>query len=138
MPEPMIDLPYDLRALTATLVTEDDIPVDNLFSAKQRRLLVEPLYSSWQPPTLEDVTEPRIFLADSDVAVFGTPYQSAIAPDMFLSLDVAPNPAYIANEHRSYFVWEYGKAPEVALEIVSNRKGKEMDDKLRRYGQIGI
>ncbi len=142
MPEPLReqlpDLPYDLRALTAALVTEDDTPVDNLFSAKQRRLLVEPLYSSWQPPALEDTTEPRIFLADSDVGIFITPHQPPIAPDMFLSLDVEPNPAYLANEHRSYFIWEYGKAPEVAVEVVSNRKGKEMDAKLRRYSQYGI
>ncbi len=148
MPETLLELPYDLRALTATLVTEDDTPVDNLFSAKQRRLLVEPLYSSWQPTALEDTTEqmpleqsqlkPRVFLADSDVGIFITPYQPPIAPDMFLSLDVEPNPAYLANEHRSYFIWEYGKAPEVAVEVVSNRKGKEMDEKLRRYSQCGI
>jgi hypothetical protein len=45
----------------ANLVTEDDTPVDNIFSEKQERLFVEPLYSSWpgrgpagfflQPPT---------------------------------------------------------------------------------------
>jgi hypothetical protein len=28
------------------IVTEDDEPVDNIFSAVQQRLLVEPLYSS--------------------------------------------------------------------------------------------
>lgn len=158
MPETLLELPYDLRALTATLVTEDDTPVDNLFSAKQRRLLVEPLYSSWQPAALEATTEqlpleqtrleqsqleqtrlePRVFLADSDVGIFITPYQPPIAPDMFLSLDVEPNPAYLASEHRSYFLWEYGKAPEVAVEVVSNRKGKEMEEKLRRYSQCGI
>ncbi len=138
MPEPLMELPYDLRALTAALVTEDDTPVDNLFSAKQRRLLVEPLYSSWSPPPLEDAAEPRIFLADSDVGVFISPYQPPVAPDMFLSLDVAPNPAYIANEHRSYFIWEYGKPPEIAVEIVSNRKGKEMDEKMRQYARMGV
>ena len=142
MPEPLReqwpDLPYDLRALTATLVTEDDTPVDNLFSAKQRRLLVEQLYSSWQPTALEDTAKSRVFMADSGVGIFSSIYQTAIAPDMFLSLDVEPNPAYLATEHRSYFIWEYGKAPEVAVEVVSNRKGKEMDDKLRRYSQCGI
>lgn len=138
MPETLLDLPYDLRELTRNLVTEDDVPVDNLFSAKQRRLLVEPLYSSWHPPALEGADEPRIFLADSDVGIFISPYQPPLAPDMFLSLDVMPNPEYIADEHRSYFVWEYGKAPEVAVEIVSNRKSKEMDEKFRRYAQMGI
>jgi Uma2 family endonuclease len=138
MHETAIELPYDLRELTRNLVTEDDVPVDNLFSAKQRRLLVEPLYSSWQPPATEEGEVPRVFLADSDVGIFISPYQPPLAPDMFLSLDVAPNPEYLADEHRSYFMWEYGKAPEVAVEIVSNRKGKEMDEKFRRYAQMGI
>ncbi len=48
------------------LITEDDTPVDNLFSAKQQRLLVEPLYSGWENP------EP--FLADAHVGVFASVY----------------------------------------------------------------
>ena len=47
------------------LVTEDDTPVDNLFCAKQQRLLVEPLYSAWAGPG-----EGRPFLADANVGVF--------------------------------------------------------------------
>jgi hypothetical protein len=35
------------------IVTEDEAPVDNIFSEKQQRLLAEPLYSSWTPPQLE-------------------------------------------------------------------------------------
>jgi len=138
MPETLIDLPYDLAAITRDLVTEDDVPVDNLFSAKQRRLLVEPLYSSWHPPTVEGSTESRIFLADSDVGIFSSPRQPPIAPDMFLSLDVEPNPEYLGNEHRAYFVWEFDKVPEIAVEVVSNRKGKEMDAKMQRYAHLGI
>ena len=116
MLETVIDLPYDLRELTRNLVTEDDVPVDNLFSAKQRRLLVEPLYSSWQPPAPEDdgePTTPRQFLADSDVGIFSSPHQPPVAPDMFLSFDVQANADYFANEHRAYFVWEFEKFPEV-------------------------
>jgi Uma2 family endonuclease len=138
MPETLLDLPYDLAAITRNLVTEDEVPVDNLFSAKQRRLLVEPLYSSWQPPAAENSTEPRIFLVDSDVGIFSSPRQPPIAPDMFLSLDVEPNPEYFSNQHRAYFVWEFDKVPEVALEIVSNRKGNEMDAKMQRYARLGI
>lgn len=143
MPEPLVKLPYDLSALTRTLVTEDDTPVDNFFSAKQRRLLVEPLYSSWQPPSDEEdessaPQEPRKFLVDTDVGIFSSPYQPPIVPDMFLSLDVETNPEYFAAEHRAYFVWEFEKIPEVAVEIVSNRKGNEMDGKLRRYAHLGV
>ncbi len=142
MPETLLEIPTNLSALTRSLVTEDDNPVDNLFSAKQRRLLVEPLYSSWQPPALESDNKedqtPRIFLADSDVGIFISPYKPPIAPDMFLSLDVQANAEYFENEHRAYFIWEFAKTPEIALEVVSNRKGKEMGDKMQRYAQLGI
>ena len=142
MPETLLEIPTNLSTLTRSLVTEDENPVDNLFSAKQRRLLVEPLYSSWQPPALESETEeaikPRVFLADSDVGIFISPYKPPIAPDMFLSLDVQANAEYFENEHRAYFIWEFAKTPEVALEVVSNRKGKEMGDKMQRYAQLGI
>jgi Uma2 family endonuclease len=138
MHETAIELPYDLRELTRNLVTEDDVPVDNLFSAKQRRLLVEPLYSSWHPPALEGETEPRHFLADSDVGIFSSLHQPPVAPDMFLSFDVQADADYFENEHRAYFMWVFEKGPEVVVEVVSNRKGKEMDSKMQRYARMGI
>ncbi len=143
MPEALVQSSYDLKEVTRSLVTEDDTPVDNFFSAKQRRLLVEPLYSSWQPPPLEDEDEPisptpRKFLVDTDVGIFTSPYKPPIVPDMFLSLDVETNPEYFSDEHRAYFVWEFEKIPEVAVEIVSNRKGNEMHGKLRRYAHLGV
>lgn len=142
MLETVFDLPYDLRERMRNLVTEDDVPVDNLFSAKQRRLLVEPLYSSWHPPQIgegaEEETEPRHFLADSDVGIFSSLNQPPVAPDMFLSFDVQPNEDYFQNEHRAYFAWEFEKYPEVVVEVVSNRKGKEMDAKMQRYARMRI
>ncbi len=133
MPENEIELPYDLIALARTLVTEN-----TFFSTKQRRLLVEPLYSSWHPPALEKEAEPRQFLADSDVGIFSSPHQPPVAPDMFLSFDVQANADYFEHEHRAYFVWEFEKFPEVVAEVVSNRKGKEMDTKMQRYARTGI
>ena len=50
------------------LVTEDDTPGDDLFSAKQQRLLVESLYASWAGP--EDGCP---FLADANVGVLAEP-----------------------------------------------------------------
>ncbi len=112
------------------LVTEDDEPVDNIFSAKQQRLLVEPLYSSWR------IEQP--FLADANVGIFSTPYQPPIVPDMFLSLNAQVAEDWFAKQHRSYFLWEFGKPPEVTLEIVSNTKGEENRKKLQRYAELGI
>ena len=44
-----------------------------------------------------------------------------------------PPPGDGLKEHESYFLWEFGKAPEVIVEIASNTIGKELDEKLRRY-----
>ena len=110
--------------------TENDEPVDNLFSAKQQRLLVEPLYSSWQPL--------RSFLADANVGVFMSVYRSPLVPDMFLSLDVEEVEDWWAKEGRSYFIWVYGKPPDAVIEVVSNRVGGETDRKLEAYANMGI
>lgn len=120
------------------IVTEDETPVDNLFSAKQQTLL-KALYSSWTPPPREDQPEEkRKFLADVNVGVFYSPYSPPVVPDMFLSLDVEPHPDWHAHDHRAYFVWEFQKTPDVVVEIVSNRKGGELGEKLRLYARIDV
>ncbi|MCU0548755.1 MAG: hypothetical protein MUC48_05350 [Leptolyngbya sp. Prado105] len=43
------------------IVTEDDTPVDNFQSAKQQRLLIEPLYASWSQ-TLPFITDANVGL----------------------------------------------------------------------------
>ena len=121
------------------LVTEDDDPVDNLFSEKQQRLLTRSLYSSWTPPPVADNPEQkRLFLAAANVGVFYAINRPPIVPDLFLSLDVQVAEDWYAKRHRSYFVWEFGKVPELALEIVSNREGDESSRKLNSYARIGV
>jgi Uma2 family endonuclease len=112
------------------IVTEDDTPVDNLFSAKQQRLLVEPLYTSWNPG--------RQFIADANVGVFRAVKEPPVVPDMFLSLDVRPGEDIWLKENRSYFVWKYGKPPEAVIEVVSNTEGNEKGKKFGTYGRIGV
>jgi Uma2 family endonuclease len=112
------------------LVTEDDVPVDNLVSEKQQRLLVMCLYSSL---TLEES-----FLATANVGLFYALQQPALVPDVMLSLEVEVAEDWEQKEHRSYFVWEFGKPPEVAIEIVSNKIGNELGSKLRDYARAGV
>lgn len=112
------------------IVTEDDQPVDNMFSAYQQRLLVEPLYSAWKPA--------RSFLANANVGIFESPYEPPIVPDMWLSLDVTPPGDWQIRERRAYFIWEFLKAPEVVVELVSNRKGGEASRKVNRYERLRI
>ena len=114
------------------IITEDDTPVDNLPSEKQQRLLTEPLYSSWQRPG------GGYFLAAANVGIFNSVHLPPIVPDMFLSLDVQVADDWWQKEHRSYFTWEFGKSPEVVIEIVSNRVGEEAGLKFTRYATIGV
>ncbi|MGE0085549.1 MAG: Uma2 family endonuclease [Desulfococcaceae bacterium] len=112
------------------IITEDDTPVDNIFSEKQQRLLSESLNLSWKPGTP--------FIAAANVGIFYALHEPPIVPDMFLSLDVQVREDMWKKENRSYFIWEYGKPPEVAVEIVSNRKGGELDHKLKTYERIRV
>ncbi|WP_414623056.1 Uma2 family endonuclease [Calothrix sp. CCY 0018] len=106
------------------LITEDDTPVDNFASAKQQRLLVGSLYSSLQK---------QPFLAESNVGVYYTDLKPAIVPDVFLSLNVQVPQNWWEKQNRCYMVWRFGKPPEVAIEIVSNKVGDELGEKLRIY-----
>lgn len=120
------------------LITEDDTPVDNLFSEKQQRLLTEPLYSSWRPVQPGLKRKRRKFLAAANVGLFPSAYEQAIVPDVFLSLDVSVPVDWHSKEGRTYFFWQFGKAPEIVIEIVSNRKGGEITGKLEKYARAGI
>ncbi len=112
------------------LVIEDDTPVDNFQSEKQQRLLVEPLYSSWSPT--------RSFIAAANVGLFYRLKEDPIVPDALLSLDVTIPDDWSLKQNRSYFVWEFGKFPEVVVEIVSNRKGSELGTKKQDHARMGI
>ncbi|GAQ00112.1 Uma2 family endonuclease [Leptolyngbya sp. NIES-2104] len=100
------------------LTIEDDTPVDNLQSEKQQRLLVEPLYSSKALPSP--------FLAAANVGLFYKLKGDPVVPDMMLSLKVQCADDFSKKQNRSYFVWEFGKQPEVCVEIVSNAEGDEL------------
>jgi Uma2 family endonuclease len=115
------------------LVTEDDTPVDNIFSERQMSLLSDSLYTSWNGPG-----EDRPFAALTNVALYYSPHEDALVPDALISLDVHLPAEGREKRHRSYFLWEYGKPPEVVVEIVSNRKGGELSHKLMKYARIGI
>lgn len=115
------------------IVTEDDTPVDNLLSEKQQRLLTESLYSSWVAPN-----NSQRFLVAANVGLFYALRQPPLVPDVFVSLNVQIPPNWNQKEHRSYFFWEFGKPPEVVIEIVSNKEGNELGSKLKDCAQIAV
>jgi Uma2 family endonuclease len=69
---------------------------------------------------------------------------------MLLSLGVQRADDFSQRRNRSYFVWEFGKVPDVCIEIVSNQEGDELtvSPKSRQkgkatckkdiYAQIGV
>ncbi|NJR63762.1 MAG: Uma2 family endonuclease [Cyanobacteria bacterium CRU_2_1] len=112
------------------LEIEDDTPVDNLQSEKQQRLLVEPLYSSKALPSP--------FLVAANVGLFYKLKGDPVVPDVMLSLGVQCADDFSKKQNRSYFVWEFGKLPEVCVEIVSNEEGDELvvSKKSQQKGKI--
>ena len=122
-----VDLSPDIR----DLAIEDDTPVDNLITEKQQRLLTEPLYS-------KSLVFDCPFLAAANVGVFYAVRQPPIVPDVFLSLDVEVPKNWREKKNRTYLVWEFGKPPNVTIEIVSNKEGNELGSKLRDYSRIGV
>jgi Uma2 family endonuclease len=137
MSQAVIDTPEELTVDVAEIVTEDDTPVDNLFSEKQQRLLTESLYNSWGGPEGEG-GQRRKFLVAANVGLFPSVHQPPLVPDVFLSLDVEVAEEWYEKRHRTYFFWEFGKPPEVVIEIVSNRRGNELGSKLQDYARIAV
>ncbi|MBM83422.1 MAG: hypothetical protein CMJ78_22925 [Planctomycetaceae bacterium] len=114
------------------LVTEDDAPMDNLYSEKAMRLLTEPLYASWQP----EGGGP--FMAMSNVGLFYVISKPPFVPDVLFSLGVDCPKDLWPKKNRSYFAWEYGKVPDVIIEIVSNKEGGEDTVKLAAFENIHV
>lgn len=100
------------------LTIEDDTPVDNFQSAQQQRLLVDSLYSNDLLPTP--------FIAESNVGLFYKLKGEPVVPDMLLSLGVQRAEDLSQRRHRAYFVWEFGKVPDVCVEVISNQEGDEL------------
>ena len=101
--------------------------MDNVYSEKQQRLLTEPLHSSWRGRRVAP------FVAMANVGLFDDVNRPPLVPDMLLSMDVELPADLDAKNHRCYFGWEYGKPPDVVVEIVSNREGGEGTTKLGAY-----
>ncbi len=133
-PEPALPVlaPEDYPDLDQ-LVLEDNLPVDSILAEKQQRLLTEPLYASWPGPG-----EGRPFLALANVGLFSSVGQPPEVPDAMLSLDVQAGEDLAAKENRSYLMWVMDKAPDVVVEIVSDRRGGEDTHKLRRYARLRV
>ncbi len=123
--------PAEMR-LAEKLEIEDGKPVDGERSEKQMRLLTEPLYTSWKGGAKR-----RLFLAAANVGIFFAVKKPPIVPDVFLSMDIKQT-ALKTKAENTYFYWDRKKPLEVAIEIVSNKRGGEKTHKRDTYASIGI
>jgi Uma2 family endonuclease len=117
----------DFKLDTSHLITEDDEPLDSPFQERQQAILTDSLYASW--------TGRDRFVSLRNVGVFGSLHHNAIVPDVLLTLDVDLVPV---TESRAYFVWDYGKPPDLVIEIVSKEPGGEDSSKLEKYAALGV
>lgn len=111
------------------LITEDDTPVDNWGSEKQQRLLSEVIYTNWKEKT---------FLVGANVGIYYQAKSPAIVPDVFISLDVEVPHNFWEKKNRCYLMWEFAKPPELVIEIVSNKVGQELTEKMTIYQRMRI
>jgi hypothetical protein len=95
--QPTLAMPPEACPDVEHLVTEDDTPVDCIFSEKQRRLLTSPLYQ-WP----DWAGERRSFIALANVGLFYAVGRPPYVPDMMLSLDVELPADLWPKKHRSY------------------------------------
>ena len=132
MADPAREIELPDRPDVSHLITEDDEPVDNWFQERQQRLLVESLYASWP-----EAGQQRSFLAAANVGLFSRVANPPVVPDLMVSLDVEPPQDWWEKHNRCYMTWEFGKPPELAVEVVSNPGGSE-EKKLDAYARAGV
>jgi hypothetical protein len=107
--------------------------VDGPFAGMQQLILVNAAHGSYTPPP--DPSRPgvqRTFWAAADVPVMQDRH-TILAPDFLLALDqVRPSHP----EEKSYEL-SHRSAPGLMVEHVSNRKGRELGEKMRTYAEWG-
>lgn len=59
------------------IITEDEAPVDNIFSERQMGLLTDALYASWQEPGIEGA-----FVVLANVGLFLMPFTKTLMSPM--------------------------------------------------------
>lgn len=114
----------------SNVIIEDGKPVDNWISEKQQRLLTSSAYSSFK------FDFP--FILTANVGLFYADKSPPLVPDVMLSLRVKCPDDWTQKKNRSYFVWNMGKSPDIAIEIVSNKIGNELGSKLEDYLAAGV
>jgi len=118
---------------TAALLTEHDVLLSNLFCAKQQRLLVEPLHSSWA-----GLGEGRPFLVEANLGVFYSVHRPPLVPDVVFSADVRlPDEAWTRTK-QAYCIWDYGRPPTIVIDIVLDQQSSKGEPRMREFDWMAV
>ena len=131
MSETFTFLPHEYPDISR-MILEDDEPLDSFINEKQQRLLTTVFYSG------ADTGINVPFVAAANVGLFSHVRHSGIVPDAFLSLNITAGENWLARNVRAYLFWEFGKPPDVVIEVISPTPGNELDSKLTDYARLGI
>ncbi|MDJ0555714.1 MAG: Uma2 family endonuclease [Microcoleaceae cyanobacterium MO_207.B10] len=131
MSEKLTLLPHEYPD-TSNMILEDDTPLDSFINEKQQRLLTTVFYSGAEIP----INVP--FIVAANVGLFSHVRDSGIVPDVFLSLNIIDSKEWWERNIRFYLFWEFGKPPDVVIEIVSPTPGNELESKLTDYAELRI
>lgn len=109
------------------LVADSMTSIDDFAIAKQKRLLTDSLYTSLRGQS---------FLIEANIGILHSHGQPLVVPDILLSLDVSDD--WWDRRNYPYFLWQFGKPPDVTIEIVSDRNGEELGQKLALYERMRV
>lgn len=93
---------------------------------KQCRILVDSLYTSWDPGIS--------FLAAARTPLYAGIHENPLWPDFFVSLGVSQQ----VSPDQAYTFWEFGQPPQVVMEMVSADSPFTLDQRLQSYQRIGV
>jgi len=120
--------PRDYLPSAKDLPDSDETPVDNELQDLIPALLKAMLASIW--------SKRMDWFFGVDMGVYYDPNQPAIVPDGFLSIGV---PRIIDEGLRlSYVFWEEEQIPTLVLEVVSQTRRGEYNEKKQQYAQLGV
>ncbi|NER07632.1 MAG: hypothetical protein F6K17_36250, partial [Okeania sp. SIO3C4] len=116
---------------TSNMILEDDTPLDFL-NEKQQRLLTTVFYSGAEIP----INVP--FIVAANVGLFSHVRDLGVVPDVFLSLNIMGGEDWWKRNVHSYLFWEFGKPPDIVIDVVSPTSANKLGNKLIEYVKLPI
>ena len=106
--------------------------VNSFMKEKQQRLPTTVFHSGAEIP----INVP--FIAAAKVPLLSHVRDSGTVPDVFLSLNIIGTQEWWKRNIRYYLFWEFGKSPDIAIEIVSMTPDNELGSKLTDYARLRV